>query len=82
MKSKVHSSQHFYWNKKEIHSDFAYRQIPSIEWVDDKSLVSQVYNSRDTIARLQGCHGARDELRARKVLDRPMIITMFDVLCK
>lgn len=50
--------------------------------MDDKSLISQVDNSGDPVARLQGGHRAGDELTSREVLDGPVVITMFDVLCK
>ena len=59
-----------------------HREISSIERMDDEGFISQVDNSWDTVARLQGSHWSRDELTSRKVLDGPMIITMFDVLSK
>ena len=48
--------------------------------MDDKGLISQVDDPRDTIARLERCHGAGDELAAREVLDGPMIITVLNIL--
>ena len=48
--------------------------------MDDKGLISQVDDPRDTIARLEGCHGTGDELTAREVLDGPMIITVLNIL--
>ena len=59
-----------------------HREISSIKRMDDEGFISQVDNSWDTVARLQGSHWSWDELTSRKVLDGPMIITMFDVLSK
>ena len=48
--------------------------------MDDKGLISQVDDARDTIARLERRHGAWDELAARKVLDGPMIVAVLNIL--
>ena len=66
----------FFWKEPKK----SYREIPAVKWMDDKGLISQVDDPRDTIARLEGCHGTGDELTAREVLDGPMIITVLNIL--
>ena len=66
--------------KKRTPTKFSYREVPSVKWMDDKGLISQVDDPRDTIARLEGCHGTGDELTAREVLDGPMIIAVLNIL--
>ena len=61
-------------------STLTYRQVPPEEWVDDKGFVAQVYDAGDPVACLKGCHGAGHVLTTRKVLHRPVVVAVFDIL--
>ena len=61
-------------------SSLAYRQVPSVEWVDDEGFVAQVDDAGDPVASLECGHGARDELAATEVFDGAMVVTVLNIL--
>ena len=48
--------------------------------MDDEGLVAEVDDAGDSVAGLESGHRSRDELPARKVLDRTMVIAVLQVL--
>ena len=48
--------------------------------MDDEGLVAEVDDPGDAVAGLQGRHRAGDELPARKVLDRAVVVAVLQVL--
>lgn len=50
------------------------RQVSSVEWMNDERLVADVYDSGDSIARVERRRGAG------YVLDGSVIVTVFDFL--
>ena len=59
-----------------------YRKITPIKWMDNKGLIAQMYNTRDSITCLERSHGSRNKLTAREVFDRSVVIAMLYVLLR
>ena len=55
-------------------------EVAAVEGVDDEGLVAQVNDARDAVARLEGRHGAGDELAAVEVLDGAVVVAVLHVL--
>ena len=63
-----------------IRHNNTYGEITTIEWMDNKSLISQMNYSWNPIACLQGGHWSRDEITAMIVFNCPVVITFLNIL--
>ena len=55
-------------------------EVAAVERVDDEGLVAEVDDPGDAVARLQGRHGAGDELVAAEVVHGAVVVAVFHVL--